>query len=273
MAIYAVGDIQGCYEPLRRLLDLVNFDPSADRLWAVGDLVNRGPDSLKVLRFLKSLGPQFTAVLGNHDLHLLALKQGIKNPAKAPTLLQILDAADCDELLSWLKRWPLAHAEKVNDRSYVMVHAGIPPNWSIDQTLDRAAVVATVLDSEQSTEFLTAMYGDLPNQWHDQLQGYERLRLITNSLTRMRFCNASGELELATKTGTDTAPIGYQPWFEFPRTDACETQILFGHWAALDGDTGATTTIHALDTGCVWGKQLTMMRLEDQQLYSVPNKP
>ena len=142
MAIYAVGDIQGCYEPLRRLLDQANFDPNTDRLWAVGDLVNRGPDSLKVLRFLKSLGPQFTAVLGNHDLHLLALKQGIKDPAKAPTLRQVLDASDCDELLDWLKTWPLAYAETINDQAYVMVHAGVPPNWSIDQTLARAAEVS-----------------------------------------------------------------------------------------------------------------------------------
>ena len=268
MATYAVGDIQGCYEPLRRLLDQVNFDPSVDRLWAVGDLVNRGPDSLKVLRFLKSLGPQFTAVLGNHDLHLLALYRGIKNPAKAPTLRQVLEAQDCDELLEWLKSWPLAYAETINGRAYLMVHAGVPPNWSIKQTLQRSREVHSALKGKNSVQFLTEMYGDLPSQWHENLDGYARLRCITNSLTRMRFCKADGELELTTKTGIETAPPGYHPWFSYPRNDHGKTQIVFGHWASLDGDTGSSATIHALDTGCVWGKRLTMMRLEDQQRFS-----
>ena len=267
MATYAVGDIQGCYEPLRRLLDQVNFDPSVDRLWAVGDLVNRGPYSLKVLRFLKSLGSQFTTVLGNHDLHLLALKEGIKNPAKAPTLLQVLEAPDCDELLDWLKNWPLAHAETINGRAYLMVHAGVPPNWSLEQTLQRSGEVEHVLQGESSVQFLTEMYGDLPSQWDDNLEGYARLRFITNSLTRMRFCKEDGELELTTKTGIETAPSGFHPWFSYPRYDHGDAQIIFGHWAALDGDTGGSATIHGLDTGCVWGKKMTMMRLDDQQRF------
>ena len=271
MAIYAVGDIQGCYQSLQRLLDQVNFDPAADRLWAVGDLVNRGPESLKTLRFLKSLGSQFTAVLGNHDLHLLALSEGIKNPAKAPTLQQVLEAPDCAELLGWLSKWPLAHFETVNECDYLMVHAGIPPNWSIKQTLNRSREVAEVLQGASRTEFLREMYGDLPDQWHSSISGYERLRLITNSLTRMRFCSAKGALELMTKSGPQTAPGGYQPWFSYPRKTDKNTHIIFGHWAALDGDTGDSalgSRIHALDTGCVWGKQLTMMRLEDRQLFS-----
>ncbi|MBL4583457.1 MAG: symmetrical bis(5'-nucleosyl)-tetraphosphatase [Pseudomonadales bacterium] len=272
MATYAVGDIQGCYEPLQRLLEKVSFDPANDRLWAVGDLVSRGPDSLKVLRFLKSLGSQFTTVLGNHDLHLLALNEGIKNPEKAPTLRQVLDAPDCTELLDWLKTWPLAYAETINEHSYLMVHAGVPPNWSIRDTLDRAAEVEVVLASDHYTDFLKAMYGDLPNQWHDNLAGYERLRFITNSLTRMRFCNADNMLELATKGAASDAPNGYQPWFSYPRQESSETEVIFGHWAALEGDTGDCATVHGLDTGCVWGRQLTLMRLEDQKLFSIECK-
>ena len=271
MATYAVGDIQGCYQSLQRLLEQVNFDPAADRLWAVGDLVNRGPESLNVLRFLKSLGSQFSAVLGNHDLHLLALSEGIKNPAKAPTLQQVLEAPDCAELLGWLKQWPLVHFETVNQCDYLMVHAGIPQKWSIEQVLQRAEEVATVLRGENRVRFLREMYGDFPDQWYSGIEGYDRLRLITNSLTRMRFTNAEGVLELTTKTGPETAPSGYQPWFSYPRQPDEYTHILFGHWAALDGNTGGASMnsrIHALDTGCVWGKTLTMMRLEDRQLFS-----
>ena len=269
MAIYAIGDIQGCYEPLVKLLDKVNFDPAVDKLWSVGDLVNRGPQSLETLRFLKSLGPAFFTVLGNHDLHFMALATGAFSGGKKRTLKPLLTAPDCAELCEWLRYFPLLHHQTVTTESgpqdFLMMHAGLAPSWTINQALSYANEVADTLQSENYIDFLEAMYGDEPDLWNESLEGMTRLRVITNYFTRLRFCNAEGRLDLAVKTGLGSTPSGYKPWYEF-QTLANNVNILFGHWAALEGITN-TPNIYALDTGCVWGRCLTMLRLEDKQLF------
>lgn len=263
MASYAVGDIQGCLQPLTQLLELARFCPKSDTLWVAGDLVNRGPQSLETLRFIKNL-PSTKVVLGNHDLHLLAAAKGHKTLGKKDTLTQILMAPDKQELLGWLQQQSLIHHDKA--LGYTMVHAGIPPTWSISKTIALANEVETVLRSPDSDNYFRHMYGNTPSQWDDGLKSVERLRVITNYLTRMRFCNAKGTLELETKT--DVAPPGFDAWFRFESHLCKGEQIIFGHWASLLGNTGEDNFI-ALDTGCVWGGRLTMMRLEDKQIFSL----
>ena len=263
MTDYAVGDVQGCLEPLLCLLDQVNFDPRQDRLMLVGDLVNRGPDSAGVLRYVRSLGNSAICVLGNHDLHLLAVAAGIRAPHRNDTFSDILNADDRNTLLLWLRQCPLAWFDA--STGYVMTHAGIPPGWSLQQTLSRASEVESVLQSEQAVEFFREMYGNRPEHWDESLTGMTRLRVITNYLTRMRFCNDKGVLDLENKSGPDSATEGFRPWFEIER-QPLGARILFGHWASLEGHTGQSD-IHALDTGCVWGRRLRIMRLEDQQLF------
>lgn len=273
MATYVVGDIQGCYKPLRRLLRSVDFNPSADRLWCVGDLINRGPKSLKTLRFLRELGDAVTVVLGNHDLHFLALYHDCApdSVSNRHTLHDLLAAPDCDELAHWLRHQPLAHhaCELSNGQlqHYLMVHAGVAPQWTLQRTLELAAEIEQALQGPDFKDYLRAMYGNFPDRWDDALRGQERLRVITNYLTRMRFCDSSGRLDLRTKEGANMAPPGFQPWYKFEQLTP-EVTILFGHWAALQGVTGHPH-VHALDTGCVWGRELTMMRLEDHKLFSV----
>lgn len=282
MAVYVVGDIQGCHHCLLALLDQAGFDPAADRLWSVGDLVNRGPRSLDTLRFLKGLGPCFTMVLGNHDLHLLALASGACRDGNRKTLQQVLDAPDCAQLCAWLRAQPLAHFERLSTgrggEAFLMTHAGLPPIWTLEQALARAREVEQVLQGPGWLDFLSCMYGDKPDKWDDRLEGPDRLRFITNSFTRLRFCDADGRLDLNIKTsGQDADPTpGFRPWFEFSRADEGYT-ILFGHWAALDGHTGRADIL-ALDTGCVWGRRLSLLRLEDRRLFqvecsAVPNTP
>lgn len=266
MATYAVGDIQGCLAPLLKLLDHIKFDDKCDSLWLAGDLVNRGPDSLETLRFVKSLGDSAKVVLGNHDLHLMASALGYKRLGPKDTLKPILKAKDSDELLHWLHQQPLVHYDPKLD--YCMVHAGIPPIWSIKKALKRSKEIEQVLQSEQCVRFFANMYGNLPNKWSSDLQGPERWRVITNYFTRMRFCKADGELELTTKTGPETAPEGYAPWFSHSNHKCKGENIIFGHWAALMGKTGRDNFV-GLDTGCVWGGTLTMMRLDDKQKFSV----
>lgn len=271
MSIYAIGDIQGCYRPLRKLLNSVDFKPGRDELWCVGDLINRGPDSLDTLRFLSDINDSVTLVLGNHDLHFLAMYHGCTDTGGRHTLDRLLAAPDCDALAEWLRFQPLVHDRVLEypegRQHYLMVHAGVPPGWSRQDTLARAAEVETALQGRNFRAYLLNMYGNKPDCWDDSLSGYERLRLITNYLTRMRFCTADGKLNLSNKAGLDTAPAGYHPWYEFEQLTP-ETIILFGHWAALEGQTGRPG-VYALDTGCVWGRELSMMRLEDHQLFSV----
>lgn len=271
MAIYVVGDIQGCYDPLRHLLDKAGFSPARDQLWCVGDFINRGPKSLETLRFLKSLGKVFTGVLGNHDLHFLAAWSGMQKEGKFQTLQPLLDAPDCGELAEWLRGLPLAHRASVATESgvtdFLMVHAGIAPGWSFAQTLARAGEVANALRQPDYRAYLKAMYGDEPAAFTEELRGHERLRVITNVLTRLRFCTAAGKLDMQHKDDAATAPPGYQPWFAFQQL-APSQKILFGHWAMLDGKTGRADLI-GLDTGCVWGRALTLLRLDDGRKFSV----
>lgn len=263
MSTYVVGDIQGCFKQLEALLTRVNFDPKHDCLWAAGDLVNRGPDNLGVLRLIKNLGNSARVVLGNHDLHLLAVSVGARKVNYKDTIDDVLNAEDREPLLKWLRQQPLLHRQG----PWVMSHAGVPHIWSTDEAAELAQEVQDALQSWQYRDYLESMYGDTPSAWSPRLKGMDRLRVITNYFTRMRFISINGELDLKTKEGTDQAPAGVRPWFVFPRkTPDQQQRFLFGHWAALEGKTGREG-FHALDTGCVWGGRLTMMCLEDGQYY------
>jgi len=256
MTIYAVGDLQGCLEPLLCLLKEVHFDLKKDQLWAAGDIVNRGPQSLETLRFVKGLGNSFRMVLGNHDLHLLAAARGIKRLNPKDTLQEILDAKDCDELLEWLRQQPLL----ISEHGFVMVHAGIPPQWSLNTALLRAKQVEKVLQSNNPQPFFEHMYGNTPNGWDKTQSKNLQLRTITNYFTRMRFCSAHGKLELNAKKGPDHAPEGFSPWYSHPARKTLSENIIFGHWAALEGEV-PNSGLYPLDTGCVWGGRLRLMNL------------
>lgn len=261
MATYAIGDIQGCYDEMRRLLDSIGFDPVQDRLWLVGDLVNRGPQSPEVLRYLRGLGERAISVLGNHDLHLLVVAAGVRKPHRGDTLDALLAAPDRDELLDWLRRQRLMHA----DAGYAMVHAGLLPQWSITQALALAREVEAALQGPDYGEFLNCMYGNTPAQWRDDLAGYDRLRVVVNAMTRLRLCTSAGVMDFTHKTGLADAPPGYLPWFDVPGRASSDTPVLFGHWAAL----GLTlrSDVLGLDSGCVWGRRLTAVRLEDRRVF------
>ncbi len=260
MAIYAVGDIQGCYEPLMRLLDTLKFDDRVDQLWSVGDLVNRGPDSLRVLQFCKSLGSAFTCTLGNHDLHLLAVAACCRKVKRTDTFDDVLTSPDRDELLQWLRVQKLLHFDP--ERNLAMVHAGIAPQWGLRKALEYAGEVEAVIRDDRLSEiYYHNMYGNLPAKWSKTLTGPVRWRVITNYLTRMRFCSPKGHLELETKTDADSAPNGYAPWYAVPNRKSADTTIIFGHWAALMGKVRIGRVV-ALDTGCVWGNRLTAVDID-----------
>ncbi len=261
MAQYAVGDIQGCLDPVLQMLERLQFDPKYDQLISVGDLINRGPKSLETMRFCYQLGDAFKMVLGNHDLHLLAVAHGVRSPTKKDTLDDILTAPDASELLAWLQQQPLFLT--IDD--YSIVHAGIPPMWDVPQAKSLADEVAAVLQSERSGEYFSAMYGNQPAMWSEDLEGPVRWRVITNYLTRMRFCSLEGELELEHKDAHN-APTPFAPWFSHPHRLAQDNKIIFGHWASLEGrDCGGN--LYPLDTGYVWGGSLRMMRLDDGRYY------
>jgi bis(5''-nucleosyl)-tetraphosphatase (symmetrical) len=261
MSTYAIGDVQGCYEPLCRLLERMAFEPARDRLWFVGDLVNRGPESWHTLRFIRSLGKAAIVVLGNHDLHLLAIAEGVRKPHRDDTLDGILHAPDRDELLDWLRHRPLMHVAE----GYAMVHAGLLPQWDISRALTLAGEVEAALRGEQRHELFLHMYGNSPAQWSDTLDGYPRLRVIINAMTRLRMCTADGVMEFGHKTSPSDAPAGYVPWFDVPMRVSRGTPIICGHWAALG--LLCRPDVLAIDTGCVWGRELTAVRLEDRQLF------
>lgn len=260
MATYAIGDVQGCYDQLRRLLARIAFDPARDTLWFVGDLVNRGPQSLAVLRFVRSLGDRAITVLGNHDLALLVIAEGHKRPHASDTIDDILNAPDRDELLHWLRQQKMMHA----DGRYAMVHAGLLPQWSVPAALNLAHEVEQALRGAECREFLKQMYGNEPVQWRDDLGGYDRLRLITNAMTRLRLCTPAGVMEFSHKLGLGNAPAGFVPWYAVPNRASTGQPIIFGHWAALG--LLLQHDVIALDTGCVWGRSLSALRLEDRQL-------
>jgi bis(5'-nucleosyl)-tetraphosphatase (symmetrical) len=258
MTIYAVGDIQGCLSCLEQLLERAGFNPKNDQLWAVGDLVNRGPSSLETLRFCKSLGDRFRTTLGNHDLHLLAVAQGAKAPNNKDTLQNILSAPDRHDLLEWLRHQPLL----ISEGDYTLVHAGIPPQWTLAEAKAYAAEVEAALRSPASSRvYFRHMYGNQPRQWRDDLEGTDRLRLITNYLTRMRYCDARGTLEMTNKQPPSAAPPGYLPWYAHSNRQTRGNKIVFGHWASLNGSVGDEKNLFPLDTGCVWGGRMRLMSL------------
>jgi bis(5'-nucleosyl)-tetraphosphatase (symmetrical) len=264
MTIYAIGDVQGCWRELEHLLDELDYSPARDRLWFVGDLVNRGPDSAAVLRYVKQLGDHAVVVQGNHDLHLLALAAGYAKRRPDDTLEPILVAPDRDELLEWLRFRPLLHVEN----GFLMVHAGLLPAWTVGQAQELAAEVEAELRAKRYRLFLAELYGSKPNSWRDDLKGMDRLRVIVNAMTRLRFCTPEGVMDFSAKGGTEQAPAGYMPWFDVPTRRTRGVPIVCGHWSALG--LCVRPDLLALDTGCVWGGSLTAIRLDDRRIFQSP---
>lgn len=266
MATYAIGDIQGSYNEFRRLLDVINFN-AKDKLWLVGDIVNRGPDSLLLLRFLKAMNDAVVAVLGNHDLHLLVVAEGFAKAQPGDTLQGVLNAPDRDELLHWLRHQRLLHVSG----DYVMVHAGLLPSWSVMQAANLAQEAESFLhnkDHEEFRKFCSHMYGNQPDQWSASLEGYERIRVIINAMTRMRVCTYDGRMDFTFKGRVEDIPIDYLPWFDVPGRASKEATVICGHWSALSLQ--VKSNLIALDTGCMWGGSLTAIRLEDRRVFQVP---
>ena len=270
MAVYAIGDLQGCLDPLQRLLDRIAFDPARDRLWFTGDLVNRGPASLDTLRFVRALGDDAVTVLGNHDLHLLATAWADSRPRKKrDTLDDILGAPDRDELLEWLRRRPLLHHDP--EVGFTMVHAGLPPQWDLVDAIAAAGELQAVLGGDDFVAFLEEMYGNLPNHWSPELRGIERLRFIVNALTRLRFLRPDGSLDFSSKGPADREGSDLVPWFRYPARRSIGLQIVFGHWSLLHG--GAFDGAFGIDTGCVYGGRLTALNLGDLSTRSIDCAP
>ena len=263
MATYAIGDVQGCVGALRQLLSAFDFDRARDRLWFVGDLVNRGPDSLATLRLVKELGDAAVTVLGNHDFHLLALAAGHAKKHRGDTLDAVLDAPDRGELLTWLRQRPLLHVHG----QWAMVHAGLLPQWTISEAQRLAHEVEAALRGDGWREFLAKLYGDTPDSWSEKLRGPDRLRVIVNAMARMRFCTAEGTIEFRTKGETANAPPGFLPWFDSPGRKSSGHTVICGHWSALG--LMLRPDVIALDSGCVWGGSLSAVRLEDRRLFQV----
>ena len=264
MATYAIGDLQGCFTEFQRLLEVIRFDPVRDKLWLAGDIVNRGPDSLSLLRYIKQGGDAILMVLGNHDLHLLMVAAGIARNHPSDTIQSILQAPDRDELLHWLRHQKLFHYED----HHAMVHAGILPSWSISQAEQLAREVENALRRDNHQELFARMYGNEPNYWQDDWTGYIRLRVIINAMTRMRVCTPDGRMNFAFKGDPQSIPDGYMPWFSLPHRSSRNTTIICGHWSGLG--LHITGNIMALDSGCVWGGQLSAIRLQDRKVFQVP---
>ncbi|MDD5461130.1 MAG: symmetrical bis(5'-nucleosyl)-tetraphosphatase [Methylococcales bacterium] len=255
MSIYAIGDIQGCFDELLKLLDVISFNENTDQLWFAGDLVNRGPKSLETLRFVKALGDSAVTVLGNHDMHLLAASCLRKVANKQDALSQVLEAPDRDELIHWLRHRPLFH----HNDEFCLVHAGLPPQWDLKKTKKMAAIAEKALQAPDYQVFLKQMYGNKPNIWSSNLKGVSKLRFIINCFTRMRYCDASGRLEFANTGPVGSQPKGLMPWFEVPKRKNADMRIIFGHWSTLGYYEGSNC--YAIDTGCLWGGQLTAIKL------------
>lgn len=273
MALYLIGDVQGCNEALGRLLEHIDFSPSRDALVLLGDLVNRGPDSAGVLRRLMHLGDAARCVLGNHDLHLLALAAGVRGLGRSDTVQDVLHASDSAAMLEWLRHRNMALLQPSANGPCLMVHAGVLPSWSVEQTMSLAAEVEVALRGPHHQDFLVNMYGNSPASWGDELQGWARLRVIVNALTRLRFCSASGLMEFDTKESVAGAPAGFMPWFDVPGRQSAQTPIAFGHWSTLGPL--QRPDLHALDTGCVWGGCLSALRFDtsakgQHELLQVP---
>ena len=261
MAVFVIGDVQGCYRELRALLRKIRYSADRDRLWFVGDLVNRGPDSLAVLRFVRGLGDGAVTVLGNHDLHLLATALGVRAPHPRDTLAEVLAAPDRDILLDWLRRRPLLHE---GEQGFVMIHAGLPPQWDLARARSCAREVEAALAAPGHEAFIRHMYGDQPDRWSDALSGWDRLRFITNCFTRLRYCRADGSLALAEK-GAPPAVPGLIPWFRVPGRASAGLPIVCGHWSTLGRHREGG--VWSLDSGCVWGGALTALRLGESPVW------
>jgi bis(5'-nucleosyl)-tetraphosphatase (symmetrical) len=255
MSTYAVGDVQGCYDQLRRLLDEMRFDPSGDTLWFVGDLVNRGPQSLATLRFVRDLGERAVTVLGNHDLHLLVVAAGVRKPHRGDTLDEVLSAPDRDELLDWLRHRKMMHV----GAGHAMVHAGLLPQWTIDHAASLAREAENALQGTDYAPLLQVMYGNEPSAWNDALTGHDRLRVIINAMTRLRLCEADGRMEFSHKHGLTDVPVGYMPWFDVPGRKTRKATVAFGHWSTLGWL--SRPDLLSTDTGCVWGGCLSAVRI------------
>ncbi len=263
MDTFAIGDLQGCAAELERLLAHIDAVSPGAQFVFVGDLVNRGPESLRTLRLVKGMGDRARTVLGNHDLHLLAVSHGVRAPGRSDTINDILDAPDCDELLDWLRRQPLA----LMAAGHLVVHAGVLPQWTTAQAIALSAEVEAQLQSADWADFLHTMYGNEPTRWNDALQGRDRLRCIVNAMTRLRFCSADGQMEFATKEGLGNAPAGYLPWFDVAGRRTADVPVVFGHWSTLG--VVQREKLIGLDSGCVWGGKLSAMRLSDRLLLQV----
>ena len=260
MSTYAIGDVQGCFDELQQLLKAFGFQKKEDKLWFVGDLVNRGPKSLEVLRFVRSLGERAITVLGNHDLHLVSEHEGFDTARKGDTFDDVLGAPDRKELVDWLRTRPMMHVEG----GWAMVHAGLLPQWTVQKGLLVGREVERALRGAGYREFLKHMYGSKPDEWNEGLARWDRLRVIVNAMTRMRFCTPEGKMDFKAK-GVK-APDGYQPWFTLRKS--FKEALVFGHWSALG--LKVTEKLAALDSGCVWGGKLSALRLEDRVLFEVP---
>jgi len=263
MATYAIGDVQGCFDELKRLLTQINFNSDRDQLWFCGDLVNRGPQSLETLRFIRSLEDNAITVLGNHDLHLLATAYDHRKSGKKDTLDSILQADDASELLQWLRHQHLVFHDK--EKNITLLHAGIHPNWSISKALELAKEVENILQSNNHLNFYKHMYGDKPDAWDDNLSGWSRYRFITNILTRLRYCDATGKPALNAKGAPGTQAEHLLPWYEVPNRQSQNDTIIFGHWSTLPhAGLSSINNTYAIDSGCLWGGLLTAVRIDDE---------
>lgn len=267
MATYAIGDIQGCFAPLQTLVRQFEFNPATDKLWLVGDLVNRGPDSLSVLRYLKGLGSAAVTILGNHDLHLLAVGSGCSTPRPKDTFHDVLHAPDREDLLAWLRHQRLLHVED----DMVMVHAGLLPQWTVDEAETYVKEIDSIMKSADYRLFLRALYEESSSlQWSPRLTGIKKAVAVSKVMTRLRICTQEGKMDLSFKRTPEQAPTGYLPWFQVPHRRSADATIVFGHWAALG--LHIQDNVMGLDSGCVWGNQLTAVRLEDRKVFQVPCK-
>jgi bis(5'-nucleosyl)-tetraphosphatase (symmetrical) len=266
MSLYAIGDIQGCHTEFCQLLELIGFSPGADRLWLVGDLVNRGPDSLAVLREVKAIGDSAVTVLGNHDFHLLTVAAGHAHQHVNDTVAQILAAPDRDELIAWVRSRPLVLAED----DLLLVHAGLVPQWTPATALSLSREVQAMLSGDNHDAFLATLYGDQPRAWRDDLEGFDRLRVVVNACTRMRFCTADGTMEFREKRGREHAPDGFMPWFEHESRASASKTIVCGHWSTRE--LVLAPNVLMLDSGCLWGGSLTGVRLDDRRVFQVPSR-
>ena len=256
MSIYAIGDIQGCFDDLMRLLDKIEFDENSDQLWFVGDFVNRGEKSLETLRFVKNLGSAAVTVLGNHDIHLLVTANFPERIKKKDTMHAIFAAPDCDELLDWLRHKPLFHYEN----GFGLLHAGLPPQWDLLQTIVMARLAEQALRANDYKNLLAQLYGNSPDLWTGELTGIEQIRFIINCFTRMRFCDKNGRLDFENSGELGSQSSNLKPWFELPQRKTYDTKLIFGHWSALGFH--VSQNCYAIDTGCVWGRELTALQLD-----------